>query len=174
MKGEHMKDTGKEEETVHEYPVIDRYRIRVLKHKRTEGIRVDIREYVVSDNFEGFTRRGISLANVGSLNRLRDILADAAVRGWPEADAGIWITNLESVQQELPLKTKGGGMYILIKVEGGIINHVESFVEDEEAISVADEMAKKLDPAADDVRIFHLPLDTNTAEEFYSAPVGGE
>ncbi|MHC4606491.1 MAG: hypothetical protein ACYTAF_06105 [Planctomycetota bacterium] len=73
------------EEIVHEYPAVGRYRVRVVRgtSARNGGVTtLDVREYVVSDTFEGFTRRGIRLGATDQINRLRDCLADAVVRGW--------------------------------------------------------------------------------------------
>jgi hypothetical protein len=49
------------DEVIREFPAIGKYRIRLLSGK--EGSRVlDIREYVTGETFEGFTRRGVRLA----------------------------------------------------------------------------------------------------------------
>jgi hypothetical protein len=49
------------DEVIREFPPIGKYRIRLLSGK--EGQRVlDIREYVTGETFEGFTRRGVRLA----------------------------------------------------------------------------------------------------------------
>lgn len=45
-----------------EFPAIGRYRIRLIKPEIKEGPILDIREYIVGDSFEGFTRRGIRLS----------------------------------------------------------------------------------------------------------------
>lgn len=70
----------KDEEIIHEYPAVGRYRVRVLRKDGKASI--DVREYVASDTFEGFTRRGIRLSSSDEVNRLKDMLLDAVVRGW--------------------------------------------------------------------------------------------
>lgn len=62
------------EEVVREFPKVGKYRVRLLKTKR--GNVLDIREYVESETFEGFTRRGIRLSDDEHLESLRDTLAE--------------------------------------------------------------------------------------------------
>lgn len=78
-----------QEDTVHEYPAIGKYRVRVLRKAsgRSAGTSIDVREYVASEKFEGFTRRGIRLSAAAEVNRLRDALADAVARGWFDGEA---------------------------------------------------------------------------------------
>ena len=79
-----MPEGKLKDEVIHEYPACGRYRIRVLRTS-VRGVTqtaIDIREYVVSETFEGFTRRGVRLPDIEHINRLRDCLADAVVRGW--------------------------------------------------------------------------------------------
>jgi len=71
-------------EVHHEYPAIGKYRIRVLV--KAGRMVLDIREYVNSEKFTGFTRRGVRLNNQEEVNQLRDILADAIARGWIPTD----------------------------------------------------------------------------------------
>lgn len=81
-------ETRKEEEVVHEYPAIGNYRVRVLRKAKKDGTsetRLDIREYVKADKFEGFTRRGVRLSD-DDVAILHDILADTRARGWFDAD----------------------------------------------------------------------------------------
>ena len=50
---------------------------------------LDIREYVSSETFEGFTRRGIRLADRGQVDILRDILKEVLERnGFEKPAAG--------------------------------------------------------------------------------------
>lgn len=44
-----------------EYPPVGKYRVRLLKPDTNSLPVVDIREYVMGEVFEGFTRRGIKL-----------------------------------------------------------------------------------------------------------------
>ena len=74
------------EEEIHEYPVIGKYRVRVLKKEtsRTKQTMLDIREYVSADTFEGFTRRGVRLTAADEVHKLYEVLADVVKRGWFE------------------------------------------------------------------------------------------
>ena len=78
-----MATTKSQENVVHEYPAIGKYRIRILK-KEDGPAHADIREFVSSEKFEGFTRRGIRLTSAEEVNNLKDSLADAIARGWFE------------------------------------------------------------------------------------------
>lgn len=62
------------EEVIREFPPIGKYRIRLLKSKARKTL--DIREYVSADTFEGFTRRGIRIADKAGADLLRDILKE--------------------------------------------------------------------------------------------------
>lgn len=68
-----------EDEVLHEFPAIGKYRIRVLR--KGSGDRVttslDVREYVNSDKFEGFTRRGIRLSDPKDIKALCNVMFDA-------------------------------------------------------------------------------------------------
>ena len=70
---------------VHEYPVLGKYRVRVL-HTQLTIIRqctsLDIREYVSAEKFQGFTRRGIRLNTHDEICQLRDVLKDVLGQGW--------------------------------------------------------------------------------------------
>ncbi len=70
------------EELVREFPPLGKYRIRLLRNPRRpgEGPVLDIREYVSSNTFEGFTRRGIRLADRAELDLLRDVLREVLER----------------------------------------------------------------------------------------------
>jgi len=65
-----------------EYGPVGKYRIRLIQNpkKPEAGWIVDIREYVTSEAFEGFTRRGIRLHNRAEIDRLRDILKEILER----------------------------------------------------------------------------------------------
>jgi hypothetical protein len=79
-----------EEELIHEYPEVGRYRVRVVRKQNGRGAvtALDVREYVRAEKFEGFTRRGIRLGSSDDLAKLRDALADAASRGWFAGEPG--------------------------------------------------------------------------------------
>lgn len=67
------------DEVVHEYPAVGKYRVRVLK--KGSGTCLDVREYVSSEKFEGFTRRGVRLDGA-ELASLEADIKDALARGW--------------------------------------------------------------------------------------------
>lgn len=71
-----------EEEILHEYPQVGKYRIRVVRKETTRSsvTALDVREYVQAEKFEGFTRRGIRLQTPADLLALADALRDAAGR----------------------------------------------------------------------------------------------
>ena len=59
-----------------EFPPVGRHRILVLETaKRAQRI-VDLREFVSGSSFEGFTRRGIMIADRAQAELLRDILTE--------------------------------------------------------------------------------------------------
>lgn len=62
------------EEVLREFPPIGKYRVRILKGKGAKI--VDIREYVSTETFEGFTRRGIRLSAKADLEMLRSHLSE--------------------------------------------------------------------------------------------------
>jgi|GEM_PF-1881391 len=70
------------DEVLHEYPAVGKYRVRIVQKKsgRPGSATFDMREYVSSEKFEGFTRRGIRLAGRAQLDALREILQDASER----------------------------------------------------------------------------------------------
>lgn len=64
------------EAVVREFPPCSKYRVRLLENPKTHQKVLDIREYVSSETFEGFTRRGIRLTDRASVDLLRDIFAE--------------------------------------------------------------------------------------------------
>ena len=80
-----MTTTRTPDEVIHEYPAVAKYRIRVLtRGTRSNGAvtSVDVREYVSSEKFEGFTRRGIRISDRAELQALHETLGDVLTRGW--------------------------------------------------------------------------------------------
>jgi hypothetical protein len=71
-----MKQAQKpqKEEAIREFPPLGKYRVRLLENPKTHQMTLDIREYVSSESFEGFTRRGIRLIDRAQFDLLRDIL----------------------------------------------------------------------------------------------------
>lgn len=72
------------ESVLHEYPAIGKYRVRVVRNetRRAGGTMLDVREYIQSETFEGFTRRGIRLGSDRELAQLQEALEDAATHDW--------------------------------------------------------------------------------------------
>jgi hypothetical protein len=70
------------EDVVREFPPVGKYRVRLVhnpKRPDTDPV-LDIREYVSSENFEGFTRRGIRLSDRAQIDLLRDVLKEILER----------------------------------------------------------------------------------------------
>lgn len=64
----------------HEFPAIGKYRVRLVKADLKDPVTLDVREYVkgtFGSTFEGFTRRGIKLADAQAMKSLRDSLTTA-------------------------------------------------------------------------------------------------
>lgn len=59
---------------IREFPAVGKYRVRLVKGK--DGNLLDVREYVDTNGFEGFTRRGIrlSLSEVEALRESMEII----------------------------------------------------------------------------------------------------
>jgi hypothetical protein len=66
------------DEVLREFPPLGKYRIRLVHNPKrpAEEAALDIREYVSSETFEGFTRRGIRLGDRVQLDLLREILKE--------------------------------------------------------------------------------------------------
>lgn len=71
------------EEVLREFPPLGKYRIRLVKNpkKPQDKPTLDIREYVSTETFEGFTRRGIRLNDRAQMDLLRDILKEILESG---------------------------------------------------------------------------------------------
>lgn len=63
-------------EVLKEFPPVGNYRVRIVRDSRDSHERIDIREYVSSDTFEGFTHRGIMLGEREEIRLLHGILAE--------------------------------------------------------------------------------------------------
>jgi len=79
------KTTNKplKEEVVREFPPLGKYRIRLVRNPKRPGETptLDIREYISSETFEGFTRRGIRLGDRAQMDLLRDVLREVLEAG---------------------------------------------------------------------------------------------
>jgi hypothetical protein len=68
---------ARKEEVLREFPPVGgKYRVRLLFDERASQKVLDIREYVSSETFEGFTRRGIRLGDRAQVELLRDVLSE--------------------------------------------------------------------------------------------------
>jgi hypothetical protein len=67
---------ARKEEVLREFPPLGKYRVRLLSNARAKERILDIREFVSSETFEGFTRRGIRLGDRAQVELLRDILSE--------------------------------------------------------------------------------------------------
>jgi hypothetical protein len=63
------------ETVVMELAPVGRYRVRILEGAR--GRVLDIREWIESETFSGYTRRGIRLSDPAQVGLLRDVLSEA-------------------------------------------------------------------------------------------------
>lgn len=70
------------EEVLREFPPVGKYRVRLVHNPRRadQDPVLDIREYVHSEKFEGFTRRGIRLSDRAQIDLLRDVLKEVLER----------------------------------------------------------------------------------------------
>lgn len=69
--------TQRKDNVIREFPPVGaRYRIRVLEDEKARKRVVDIREYVLGDSWEGYTRRGIRLTDRAQVDLLRDALRE--------------------------------------------------------------------------------------------------
>ena len=75
------------DEVIKQFPSIGKHRIRLIKNRRPKGVpSLDIREFVKSDTFEGFTRRGIRLSDAKQIDELIKVLQEAKeMDAWPKA-----------------------------------------------------------------------------------------
>lgn len=66
----------KVEEVVREFVPLGKYRVRLIRNQKKPQERptLDIREYVSTETFEGFTRRGVRLAERAQLLILRETI----------------------------------------------------------------------------------------------------
>lgn len=69
------------EEVLREYAPVGKYRIRLLQNPKTGKRALDIREYVSTGTFEGFTRRGVRIQEVAQADLLKEILAEVLDAG---------------------------------------------------------------------------------------------
>ena len=76
------KKSARKDEIVADLPTIGKYRVRLIRDAKKPGADpvLDIREFVTSEKFEGFTRRGIRLSERAQMDLLRDILKEVLER----------------------------------------------------------------------------------------------
>ena len=70
------------EEVLREFDPLGKYRVRLLIDPSKAGAQptLDIREYVSSQTFEGFTRRGIRISAKAEMDALREVLLEVLER----------------------------------------------------------------------------------------------
>lgn len=70
------------EQVLREFNPLGKYRVRLLVDPGKAGARptLDIREYVSTQTFEGFTRRGIRISAKAELDALREVLLEVLER----------------------------------------------------------------------------------------------
>lgn len=68
------------ETVLKEFPPVGRYRVRLIQTKNGSRL-LDVREFLTSEGFEGFTRRGIRLTELPMLDLLSDILSQVRSEG---------------------------------------------------------------------------------------------
>ncbi len=68
--------TQRKEAVIREFPPVGKYRVRLLEDDKARKRVLDIREYIVGESFEGFTRRGIRIADRAQVDLLRDALRE--------------------------------------------------------------------------------------------------
>ncbi len=64
------------DEVLQEFPAVGKYRIRLVKRPKKDAAVLDIREYVSSESFEGFTRRGITILSKTQAETLLTVLGE--------------------------------------------------------------------------------------------------
>lgn len=68
--------TQRTDNVIRELTPVSRYRIRVLEDDKSKKRVVDIREFLLGESFEGYTRRGIRLTDRAQVDLLRDALRE--------------------------------------------------------------------------------------------------
>ncbi len=75
------------EEVLTEFTPIGGYRIRLVRNKRPKATPIlDIREYIKSESFEGFTRRRVRIVDAEQLDLFIKVLQEAKeMKPWPKS-----------------------------------------------------------------------------------------
>ena len=68
--------TQRKEAVIREFPPVGKYRVRLLEDEKARKRVLDVREYISGESFEGFTRRGIRIADRAQVDLLRDALRE--------------------------------------------------------------------------------------------------
>ncbi len=71
-----------EDDVVKEFPKVGKYRVRLLRMK--QGLALDIREWVETPKFTGFSRRGIRIIDITGIDELFDSLKEVRKLWWEE------------------------------------------------------------------------------------------
>ena len=64
----------KQEVTVREFPRVGRYRVRLRRSGRTGRTHLELREYLETSGFSGFTQRGVSVCTQRQAAELAETL----------------------------------------------------------------------------------------------------
>jgi hypothetical protein len=70
-----MANPQEQDKVLAEYPPIGKYKIRLIEG--TKGKVLDVREFIQTDSFSGYTRRGVRLQYPADVEALAKSLADA-------------------------------------------------------------------------------------------------
>lgn len=65
-------------EVLKEFPALGKYKVRLLKDRR-DAVVLDVREYIDTDTWQGFTRKGIRLYDQKDVDALAAVLAKVKV-----------------------------------------------------------------------------------------------
>lgn len=77
-----MADPQVKDKVLAEFPPIGKYKVRLIEGPR--GKALDIREFIQTESFSGYTRRGVRLQYPADVEALAKSLADA-LTAHPEA-----------------------------------------------------------------------------------------
>lgn len=76
------KNKPVKETVLKEFPPVRKYRTRIVKNPQKFLPILDVREYVSTESFEGFTRRGVRLESGNEIDLMIEILKEART-SWP-------------------------------------------------------------------------------------------
>lgn len=85
---EEPKKPASTDEVLKDFSSIGKYRVRLIKARRSKAVpSLDIREYIKTETFDGFTRRGVRFVDAEQLDQLIKVLQEVkAMNPWPKKD----------------------------------------------------------------------------------------